>query len=727
MTPLLIAALVGGIGVFGIVSALHANSGIRTEIDILRRGRRMLEDLPMDQPRDFDYRTWMIEQNARLCDSHFGDHLFAAADATRSGRAVTLHEFHQLSARREARRKAARISGGITALLLVCGIAGTLIAIEPILGGFQITADSAGVSNAAENVEKATFLIQSLGQAFLPSLVALALTVIVALTRGFYSQSRGHLAGKLDDLDLQDLFHRFPPPSISRELNDIRVQLAELATQMLASQRNMDDFVQRLSDASTGFQKDTPPIQKASIDFVQGVLKLTPTMVSLDNTITQHFGVASPLVEKLDGVIAVSEAVKKTSAHMESAGNLLEQSMKQTHRILEETAASIDHQIRTAGQEVATNIAQAASIAIRDSFESVVQQINIAAEPLQQAAIAATRENTALKTEMTHVVKDLENKIEVLLSENTAEMRSEVTQAVEIARTPLEKAAGAITKVSDALRTDTHQTVEALTKRIETLVSRSTKTLREKLNHNNDTMIEQFNLALTQVRQEFNDSIRDNLKTMEGIESSSMDVFDRLQVNIADMDQLKEQMISATIAAQNVSESITSTKQEISQSSVLLLKTTQDLTNTTNVLTGAGEISKSITDRLVDLGNSLVTSHSISNDLQSEFQRLQTTQIQAAETIRMIMEQAMATNDAWSKLVSESEIQQQTGQRMKEDFGELLKKAVEITSQLALNAESAAHQQQLIAAELEKINFAIDEINKFQKAGLLGRFFSNRG
>ncbi|HYN78368.1 MAG TPA: hypothetical protein VES73_11310, partial [Lamprocystis sp. (in: g-proteobacteria)] len=240
LTPVIISLIVGGIGVVGLFAAFRAAHAISLERAAMRRGRSALRDLPMGQDTVFNYRDWLIDRGANLADSHFADHLLAAADATKSGRAVSLHELHEVSARREARRVWARLSGGITALLLVCGIAGTLAAIKPVLGNFALDSKAAGTTEVSVNITKATDLIQGLSTAFLPSLVALLFTLIVASARGWYAHGRGVLAGELDRLDMEDLFQRFPPPSLSRELDGVRGQLAELTVQMLASQRNLD-------------------------------------------------------------------------------------------------------------------------------------------------------------------------------------------------------------------------------------------------------------------------------------------------------------------------------------------------------------------------------------------------------------------------------------------------------------------------------------------------------
>lgn len=429
MTPLSIAFLVGLIGIFGIFSALHAVSSIIKEANSLDRGRRLLEDLPADLPIDYDYRSWIIEQDAGLSDTHFGDHLFSAALAAKSGRAVTLHEFHQLSNRREDRRKDARLSGGITALLLVCGIAGTLLAIKPILGDFSVTSDPAGISNAADNVAKATDLIQSLGEAFLPSLVALGLTVFVAFARGFYTQLRGHLAGKLDEFDLQDLFHRFPPPSISNEMNNVRAQLTDLVTQILASQRNLDGFVQQLTNAASVFQGETPKLQKVSKEILGAVNKLTPAITSLDNSISQNFGQSSPLITNLNGIAAISSDVVNATKELKSAGSSISKSIDLTSRMLKQSADLIESQIQSAGVKTTENIANAAGGILETLFNDAVLKINNSASPLITSSSIIVKEVQSLKADTKQTVDDLSKVISSVVSSTTSTLHQSLLES----------------------------------------------------------------------------------------------------------------------------------------------------------------------------------------------------------------------------------------------------------------------------------------------------------
>jgi len=96
--PIVIAIIVGLIGMVGLFAAGRAAYEIGRERAVLRRGQAALRDLPMPADAGFDYRVWINDRGAEISDSHFGDHLRAASDAEKSGRAVSLHELHSAGA-----------------------------------------------------------------------------------------------------------------------------------------------------------------------------------------------------------------------------------------------------------------------------------------------------------------------------------------------------------------------------------------------------------------------------------------------------------------------------------------------------------------------------------------------------------------------------------------------------------------------------------------------------
>lgn len=463
--PIVIALFVGLIGMVGLFAAGRAAYEIGREREALRRGRAALRDLPMPVDAGFDYRAWISDRGADLSDSHFGDHLRSASDASKSGRAVSLHELHEVSARREARRIWARLSGGVTALLLVCGIAGTLAAIKPVLEGFDLQATPAGVTQGVENADQATKMIQSLSQAFLPSLVALVLTVLVAVTRGFYAHRRGALAGELDQLDMEDLFPRFPPPSVSRELDQVRAQLGDLTTQMLASQRNLDGFVAKLTMAATGFGNDAPPLRAASQQFADAAVDLGPKLDKVIAALNQNLGQQSPVVRQFTHLQTVGQEVKGAVADMQKSGAVLSKHLLASHQVLRTLANELPEKIEAACQGASGIIADKAAAAIAAVGADAVQALDTAAEPIRQAADRVAKADSDLRAQVKAAGQAMANTVTTTLQEQTARMDQRVAAMETGFAQSLADTLASLTPMHDATVKaieKTHQTVDQL-------------------------------------------------------------------------------------------------------------------------------------------------------------------------------------------------------------------------------------------------------------------------
>ncbi len=398
--PVIISIVVGAIGLVGLVAAVIAAMAIRTERKVLKRGRDSLADLPVGA--DYNYREWINERH--LDDSHFADHLRGAADAAKAGRAVSLSELHQVSARREASRRSARLSSGVTGLLLVCGIAGTLWCIKPVLGQFDVTA-SPGGEMGATNGAVATKMIRDLSNAFWPSLIALIGTVVVVSARGFYTHGRGVLSGKLDRLDLEDLFGRFPPPSISRELDEVRAQLGNLVGHIVSSQRNFDGAVERLTNAAQGISKQTLPLYDASERFSKAANQLAPKFDELVLTLSSHLGQSAPILKQLGALQLVSQQITVATTQMEHSGKTLSNHLVLSHQVLKQVSKDLPAQMQSACETASRIIADATSAAIATACTEAVRSLDAAAAPVRQAASEINQGNQALRTEIAKIVE----------------------------------------------------------------------------------------------------------------------------------------------------------------------------------------------------------------------------------------------------------------------------------------------------------------------------------
>ncbi|WP_295390444.1 hypothetical protein [uncultured Thiodictyon sp.] len=693
--PISLSILVGAIGLVGIVAAWLAYKGIDAERDALRRGSLGLEDVP-DSDEKYDYRGWLKER--RLDDSHFGDHVRAAADARRSSRAISLQELHQVSARREARRGSARVSGGIAGLLLVCGIAGTLFCIKPVLRDFDITADqrngetqqaikaSSAVgkaeggqsSSGPGGINNAKNLIHDLSQAFLPSLWALVLTVIVAMVRGLYTHNRGTLAGELDQLDLEDLFARFPPPSLSRELDGVRAQLADLTAQMLASQRNLDGFVQRLTDAAQGFQNNAPPLQEASNRFVGGVKHLAPRLDILSKTIADHLGPTAPVVSRFDGLLAVATDVNKAAAQMQTAGAILSEHLSASHRLLKDTTDALPAQFQAACQSASGVIAQAASHALATACQDAVARLDAAALPLRDAAQSVAAENRALKADTSQTIANLTRSVEALCDATTKGMR-----------------------------TDLNTGLDAATGRVDSLLTATASQVRASLND---------------AQQGFREALHVALAAITNLHSSANDAITRVADSVGRLEQVQTRIDAALQASSQTRDVMVEARGDIVAASDL---TTEQLANAQQGLADMQQTAAVTAERLAGLTAHIGKLTNDTNTLRPAVETLLRAQQETSAHIETLLKRAEQVSADWQHWLPETTRLHEAGAALHGDLDRLLEQGRSVAAELGGAAIAAADQQQRLARDLETLNGALEGLGRLAGRGLFGRIFGS--
>ena len=233
------ASLSSLIGIIGIVAAFRAWHGISAE-------KKTLEDVThklvpseiWDGAHPYteaELLSWM-QRNQIVSDSHVGDFFRAAWSAWRTGRKTALAEFHTLAAKRERVRISSRLSGGIAALLLVIGIVGTLSSVKPILKNFKIqTSENGDVQDAAQSASRVNELVNSLGDAFWPSLLALVFTILVVGIRGLYTITAQRFSLDLDRFALGTLLPKYKTPTLADDLGGLQKDLSKLTERLLGA------------------------------------------------------------------------------------------------------------------------------------------------------------------------------------------------------------------------------------------------------------------------------------------------------------------------------------------------------------------------------------------------------------------------------------------------------------------------------------------------------------
>jgi hypothetical protein len=684
-TPIVATSIVVLIALFGAACGLIAGAGIVREQRMLKRGVDSLRDVPAGPAASFDYRRWVTER-PELINTHFADHLLSAWAAAKAGRAVSLHELHEVSARREARRRSARLSGGITGLLLVCGIAGTLLAIKPILGGFNISANADGVFEAAESAFTATKMIQDLGQAFWPSLAALIGTIVVVFLRGVYAHRRGTLAGELDQLDLEELFPRFPPPSISREFDEVRAGLGELVTTMLASQRSFDDFVKRLTGAARGFRADAPPLQDAAKRFVTAAETLSPKFDALLAALPTHFGPNAPLYARLEALDVLAQQVSATALEMKQNGSIMTEQLETAHRILQQTASDLPGQIKDGCVSAATILKVATSNAVTAACADTARSMDAAAAPVRDAAAALHAADQALRD-------DVATTIDTLAREVAA--RSLAT----------ENAIGATTKV---LRDD---------------IGSTNKALRDDIGKTLDTLALDMREHTEAMEKEFRSELKTAVATVGKMHGSAADAIAKVEATVGQLEDLQV-LAEKTLAehkegrkeAAKVRKDMQSTANQVKQIG-------QQVKAVMTELSDAQQTSRTLSDRFADITSDLERLSTTSGDLYTAIAELSTAQQSAAQQINEVLGRAGQTTATWQALVDAMTRLSGSGTTLNSDFDRLLTKGREVGQLLERGTAEAARQQAELTERLASLSEAIVRLDAKRESHWVDRIF----
>ncbi len=321
--PILIACLVGLIGVFGIVMALVAKGAVIREEELVAHGIKRIHATTVNiQARPESSLHWFATEALKV-DSHFGDCVLTVWEGWLVGRLPTLGELHTLAARRERRRVSARICSGITGLLVVSGIAGTLLCIHPILGSFSVIATPDGAVDSAARAGSAMTMIQSLRNAFLPSLAALFTTLFVSGFRSAYVHSASRLAWKLDQLAINVLFPMFRPRTFAEELVQVQADLKSVAAAIQTRDKQLEIVTKALTASATALVQASPTLELAAKTLASSAETSALNAKQIIAGLNLYFNSDSVLVKKLGDIEGLSETDRKSADSLKRAAEKL--------------------------------------------------------------------------------------------------------------------------------------------------------------------------------------------------------------------------------------------------------------------------------------------------------------------------------------------------------------------------------------------------------------------
>lgn len=345
------------IAAVGCIAALHAWKRVSEESKGIRRAEIALTaDASWNDAyphHKLELATWLRATGVKP-DSHLGDFIRTCWSAWLGGRPASLTELHVLVARRERTHSATRFSAGVAALLLVFGIVGTLSAIKPVLRDFQfnvatLTANPDGdsvtgteteeVSKTDASVSANTILVNSLihnlGNAFWPSLLALAGTIAVVTCRGFYSHALHKFTLDLDRFAVDTLIPRYRVPSLSEQYQDVKATLTNVAESLLHRETKFHQAVEMLENLVGGIGPALQGLDVAATASKDAADVLSSRSQSITDGLSRHLGAKSPIHCAISNFGKIFEKVDKSLTGVSASVEKIDQSYISTQKSLE--------------------------------------------------------------------------------------------------------------------------------------------------------------------------------------------------------------------------------------------------------------------------------------------------------------------------------------------------------------------------------------------------------
>lgn len=419
--PFYLATILALIGILGVICAFAAHVQIGHEIKKLQNGSDALEALfsthgskvrryasDISEVKDSSP-VMFLNSNGFAHDSHFADWLLAVWGGWMANHVPTLTELHNTSIRRERRRFSGRLAAGIMGLLVICGIAGTLFCIHPILDQFHVKSTAAGETEAHQRAEQATKMIQALGQTFLPSLTALVFTVCLAISRGWYLQSANELTWKLDRFAVDSLFYKFRPRMFGEELGNVQIEISELIEHMEEREKKALVLLTALGQYTQTLSKLVPGVVQATNSMDKAAQQFGGQAEALRSAIEQQFGEKSAVITSLNSVVASAQTCHGSAQALQAATRELNGTVEAHTKgatvaqlRLEATMASFPREVGAIVTEHTTKSVGETNAALEKTtlvMKGIAVAVDTATQTLGEAGrLAAGRVTDSLKT-----------------------------------------------------------------------------------------------------------------------------------------------------------------------------------------------------------------------------------------------------------------------------------------------------------------------------------------
>lgn len=434
--PLIWSTVALGLTLLGCIAAFRGWLAIGKEKVSIRRAKTALT---ADEAWDGAFDTDEIELSKWLrirgigLDSCIADSIRACWSAWLGGRATSLTELHVLVARRERARGSARLSAGIAGLLLVVGIVGTLSSVHPILKAFQLKVSASGeLQEVTESTALVNALINNLGDAFWPSLIALGGTVFVVFCRGCYALSLHQFTLQLDRFAISSLIPRYRPSSIAQEYTEVKQILSKLSDGISRREESFGSVVEELQKLVTSITPAVEALKATAKQSDDAAKNLSARSKSIADGITRALGTNSPMYQAVSGFEGIfdrtTQAIDCLTSEVSSIGKENRKDRENLVAVVEMLSAKVDTigtdhtkykeevegllgQLQTGISEAPKTVANAAKNAVSQGLQllqSSVDKFRTENKEEGERVIEVVRKQTAEKlNELTEAIAEI--------------------------------------------------------------------------------------------------------------------------------------------------------------------------------------------------------------------------------------------------------------------------------------------------------------------------------
>jgi len=467
--PWFFAAFAGFVGLVGAASALAAHAATSRDRALIKKSEIALTSAESwdgaHSYTDHELSQW-LQKRGIAADSGVADIIRACWSGWIGCRATTLTELHALVSRRERSNLPARLSGGIAALLLIVGIVGTLSSVKPVLQEFQFKTDgvygqmptaddsSGDEYNSAANTDRVNALMRDLGDAFIPSLVALVATIFVVAFRGIYSLGLNLYTLELDRFAMGTVMPHYRPRTIADEYAEVRSTFDSLAKSIAEREEKFDTVVSQLEKLVESIQPAMSGLEKGIAKMATAGDGLASKANSMASTLSRMLGKKSPLYGAVNGFEEIfertNEKIGQISDHIREITADHEKGRAQMIKTLEEISETIENVQGDHQQD-------------RDVVGKTIESFKTLIAELPDKTISQVRGSfdSGIKTMQTRLESSLENHKTQAASTHQI-IRDDTRATLDIINETLTETAGKIIESSKAIPATLEQVESSL-------------------------------------------------------------------------------------------------------------------------------------------------------------------------------------------------------------------------------------------------------------------------